>query len=63
LDLLDEEEKTASRLAVTRQDDEESLFPTILMETTIMRSDPRNFYRYLVQDYLKALVQYMLPST
>eukprot|EP00889_Picochlorum_renovo_P004471 jgi/Picre1/31501/NNA_006853.t1 len=61
LDLLGEEVQAASKFAVSRQNDQ-SLFPTILMETTIMRSDPKNFYKWLIQDYLRALVQYMLPT-
>ena len=42
---------------------EESLFPAILMETTIMKSDPPNFFKWLMEDYLQSLVQYMLPGT
>lgn len=64
LDMLKEKGKnTASGVLGRQSETGESLFPTVLMETTIMRSDPPNFYRFLMEDYLKALVNYMLPST
>lgn len=54
---------TASRMLTPYQvPGEESLFPTILMETTIMKSDPPNFFKWLMVDYLQALVRYMLPG-
>lgn len=64
LDLLKAKgNKTASRMALPLQAvSEQALFPTVLMETTIMRSDPPNFFRFLMEDYLNALVEYMLPS-
>ena len=64
LDMLGKKNENAASGVVGRQvDSGESLFPTVLMETTIMRSDPPNFFKFLMEDYLEALVNYMLPST
>lgn len=64
LDLLEKSGSMDAKVLLERQNrEQESLFPTVLMETTIMRSDPPNFYKYLLEDYLNALVKYMLPST
>lgn len=64
LDQLQKGDKFGARMDLDRQSvEEEALFPTVLMETTIMRSDPPNFYKFLMEDYLNALVNYMLPST
>lgn len=41
--------------------DEAAVFPTVFIETTIMKYDPPNFVKYHKDFYLKTLIQYFYP--
>jgi len=61
-DLLKDDKGGRSLLPFQVDDSEESLFPSIVMETTIMSLPPAEFVRYRARDYLEAIVSYMLPE-